>query len=225
MEQSQFTPADQKIISTCFLFQHISAPLVKQILDDPRLLLKTYEKGEVIFDCTRFHRALGLVLSGKVESCPDAQHPTLILRHHHPGDVFGLAAMFGESPTYIARLEARTKTRVLFFPQTLLAEYMAAHFQLAENYITFLSSRVRFLTNRLTALSAGKAEAQLLNFLTTQADEHGIVTLDTPIATLARRLNLSRASLYRAFESLENKSILKKSGKSLKIINMRSLNE
>ena len=221
MEPSALSPADRANLDHFFLFQHLSPPVVERLLDDPRLQCVTYAKGEVIFDPAHFDPALGLVLSGKIEASQSGQGRGLILRHHQSGDVFGAATMFLQNPDYSTRLEALTKTRVLFFPQELLRSYMAAEFQIAENYIAFLTGRVQFLTGRIGSLLAGSAEAQLMSFLADQSDEAGVVSLDISISALARRLGISRASLYRAFTALEQKELLKKSGKTIILHNVR----
>jgi len=194
---------------------------METILNDRRLRYETYERGQLIYDPHRFDRALGLVLSGQIEVRQGGTPRPLLLRYHRTGDVFGAAALFSETPHYASELEALIKTRVLFFPQEVLTEYMTKDFRIAENYLSFLTGRIQFLTARLSTLLAGSAEAQLMEFLTEQADENGLVILDTGISSLARRLGISRASLYRAFTSLENQSMLKKTNRTIELQNVR----
>ena len=42
-------------------------------------------------------------------------------------------------------------------------------------------------------------------------------------ANLAKRLDISRASLYRAFESLEQQKLIRRHGRSITVPNLRAL--
>jgi len=223
MDSTWLTPADKTMLNSCFLLQGLSTEVVERTLVDPRCRGLSYTKDQVIYDPERFQRALGLILSGKVEAAQHTADRELILRLLEPGNVFGAAALFAESPNYPSRLTALTKTRVLFFDETLLRDLMTEAPVLAENYIRFLTGRVHFLNRRIQSLIAGNTEALLANFLQGGTEDRETIHLDTSLSGLARRLGISRASLYRAFDTLEHRGLIKKSGKTITILNRDGL--
>jgi len=223
MRQFELRATDKTILDNFFLFQSLPQSLVAQTLADPRCHEATYTRGQVIYDPAHFDRALGLILSGKVEASQHTSDRSLTLRLHKPGDVFGAAALFAKEPGYPARLTALTTTRALFFEEALLRELMAKNARAAENYIAFLAGRIRFLNHRIQSLIAGSAEALLGGFLLSASRGGQTIILDTSISALARRLNISRASLYRAFDSLEQRGLLQKSGKTITILDQDEL--
>ena len=223
MRQFELDTADRALLDGFFLFQGLPSDLVAWTLADPRCHGAIYSRGQVIYDPIHFDRALGLVLSGKVEASQHISDRSLTLRLHQSGDVFGVAALFVEKPDYPARLTARSTTRALFFEEALLRELMVKDARAAENYIAFLTGRIGFLNQRIQSLISGSAEALLAGFLLSAAQGERTVTLDTSISVLARRLNISRASLYRAFDALEQRGFLQKSGKTILILDRDGL--
>ena len=217
MEQTWLTLADMALLDEFFLFRGLPESLREKTLADVRCRGDVYTRGQVIYDPERFKPCLGLILSGRVEASPGAGAQDMILRFHGAGDVFGAAAVFGDSARYVARLTARTQTRAIFFPQDLLRELMKTDFTAAENYMTFLVGRIQFLNQRIQSLAAGSAETLVLHFLEKEAKDTDFVVLDSSISALARRLNISRASLYRAFDTLEDQGVIEKTGKTIRM--------
>ena len=214
---------DRIILDGFFLLQGLPSALVVQTLADSRCHGAIYTRGQVIYDPARFDEALGLVLSGKVEAIQRTNNRAFPLRFMGSGGVFGAAALFARESSYPAQLTALVKTRILFFEEALLRELMAESTQAMENYIAFLAGRIHFLNHRIQSLTAGNAEALLINFLAGQVSSNKTITLDTSISALASRLGISRASLYRAFDTLERRGLIAKSGKTITILDWDGL--
>ena len=219
MEHTWLTLADRTLLEQFFLFSGLPPALKEKTLADQRCWGAVYSRGQVIYDPHHFDPCLGLILSGRVEASPGTGETDLILRFHGKGDVFGAAAVFGNQGPYVARLRALSQTRTLFFRQDLLRELMAEHFVAAENYMAFLVGRIQFLNQRIQSLAAGSAETLVLDFLEKEAGDTGFVILDSSISALARRLNISRASLYRAFDALKERGLIEKKGKTIQMSN------
>ncbi len=118
-------------------------------------------------------------------------------------------------------LTAASDCRIVFFPRELLVTLTQEVHDIALNYIRFLTGRVRFLNDKIQGLVSGSAEAALRQYLLQNTEAYGdkhIVRLPGSISALAETLNIGRASLYRAFESLERAGIIKKTGKEIEII-------
>ena len=216
MEQTWRTLADREVLHRFFLFAGLSPALREKTLADARCRAVAYDRGQVIYAPERFDASLGLILSGRVEVSPGAGEGDLILRFHQKGDVFGAAAVFGQEERYVTRLRVLQPTKALLFSQDLLQELMEEDFTAAENYMRFLVGRIQFLNQRIASLAAGNAEALVLAFLEKEARD-GLVILDSSISAFARRLNISRASLYRAFEALEERGLIEKTGKTIRM--------
>ena len=85
------------------------------------------------------------------------------------------------------------------------------------NFLRYLSTRVAFLTDKLERLSTMSAEDRLFSYLQKQADEEGHYTVRS-MTEFAALLNISRASLYRAIEQLEQSGALSHIGKQFTLL-------
>ncbi len=172
-------------------------------------------RGEVIYSPHEFRRCLGLILTGSVRVTKDA----LIVSTLGAGEVFGAAALFSQSDEYATTLTALTDCTVLLLPQEAVLALLRESPLFVERYVRYLSGRIRFLSRRLDAVSAGTAERKLAQFLLGAGD--GV--LHTSATALCRTLGVSRASLYRAFETLEADGAIQREGKSIRIIDPKKL--
>ena len=179
---------------------------------------RDYAKGEVIYDSARARRALGLVLSGQVQ----VFHGRVVMNTLEVGDVFGAAALFGSSREYVSTVRATRPCRVLFLPQETVSRWMAAVPTVGENYVRFLSDRIRFLNRRLSTLTAGQNDGKLWRFLLTKRDAAGAVTVAGGMSELAERLNMSRSSLYRSLDALTKDGRIRRQGNIVYIIKEES---
>ena len=164
-------------------------------------------KGEVLYTTHRFQHSLGFVLSGKVR----VTRGDLFVDVLEPGMWFGAAALFNQREDYPTTLTALTDCHVLFLSQETVAELMERWPRAGVNYVHYLSERICFLSDRLNSLAAGSAEEKVERFLRRSADEDGVVCV--PATEVARALGLGRASVYRAFETLEERDVLKRDHK------------
>ena len=86
-----------------------------------------------------------------------------------------------------------------------------------DNYIHYLSCRIRFLSDKIDALIQGTGEKKLTGFLLRQMDGEGLVSLNCSMTELAARLNISRAALYREMQKLEERDAIRRDGRTIVI--------
>ncbi len=198
-----------------FLFSGLPASRQARLLAQAAPQERLYEKGETIYDSRLAQRALALVLEGEVR----VLHGRVVMNDLHPGDVFGAAALFGEDEPYPSRVVAVSRCRVALFTQATVSALMAADPRIAENYIRFLSGRIRFLNRRLSALTAGQTDGRLWRFLRTHCDAQGRVCLPGGMKELAEALGMGRTSLYRALDGLVADGRIRRNGKEILVLN------
>lgn len=174
---------------------------------------RSYIKDEVIFDSRLARPALGLVLSGRAQ----VLHGRVVMNTLTAGDVFGAAALFGPPEEYVSTVRAASDCEVLFLSQDTVSRWMAAVPLVAENYVRFLSDRIRFLNRRLATLTAGQTQGKLWRYLLSKRDAQGCVTVPGGMRELAQRLDMSRSSLYRSLDMLTESGRISRQGKTILI--------
>ena len=214
---AQLNPEELTLLRGVFLFQG-AGELALEAAADPRCQTAEAARGQVIYAPHRFRRSLGVLLAGRVQ----VGKGELLVSSLGPGDLFGAAALFNDREDYATTLTARAPCKLLFFPQEQVAGLLEAHPELARNYIRYLSGRIRFLDRKIEGLIAGSAERRLAQYLL-ERQTGGAVVLDCSATGLAARLNVSRASLYRALDSLAAAGAIEKSGRTVKILDPAKL--
>ena len=174
-------------------------------------------RGETVYDRLRFRRCLGVILEGALT----VRKESLLVSTLRAGDIFGAAALFNEQEDYPTTLIARSDCRLLLIPQETVRQMIGAGGAFAENYVAYLSGRIRFLSDRLDTLSADGGEGKLASYLLSAANGDG--TLKISATQLSQRIGVGRATLYRAFESLEQDEAIARNGKIIQILDVKKL--
>ena len=199
----------RKTAQSTFLFRQVPEEGLDWTLSNG--WIEQAQRGEVLFAPERFTHSLGLVLSGRL----NVTRGDLLVDKLSAGDWFGAAAVFNEREEYPSTLTALSECRVMFFSQGTVERLMERWPQAARNYIGYLSGRICFLSDRVDSLAAGSAEEKVEQFLLRRADESGTITLSA--ASIAKGLGIGRASVYRAFERLEERGVITRSGKQISL--------
>lgn len=192
------------------LFRRVGEPLWAEVLAsaDPVRV----SRGGTVYDRHRFRRCLGVVLRGRIQVRKEA----LLVSTLSEGDVFGAAALFNDREDYPTTLTALADCELLLIPQETVRRLLRECPEFAEDYVAYLSGRIQFLSARLDAVSAGSAEGKLMQYLQSAADGTGQVTISA--TQLSQRLGVGRATLYRAFQTLEESGTIAREGKSIQLL-------
>lgn len=217
---AQVTGRQKDLLAGTFLFRDAGGAALDAALADPRCTLESAAKGAEIYTPSQFQRCLGVVLEGRIQVTKGA----LIMSVLGPGDLFGAAALFHSEEDYTTTLTAQSKCRLLLLPQELVEELMARFPAVARNYVAYLSGRIRFLSGKIEALTAGSAGRKLAQYLLSRARE-GWVELDCSATGLAKRLGVGRASLYRAYDELTEAGLIRREGKRVRLLDEQGLSQ
>lgn len=182
-----------------------------------------FKKGEIIYSNTVFNNAIGFIVKGKAYAVSNNQNETY-LKTFNANMCFGAAAVFGGDDCYISTITAKTECEILFLTEPQLRQIFEKYPQTAVNYITFLSDKVRFLNNKLSVVSCMSAEDAVLTQLQSTQNSEGYAEIPKNMTLFAKMLGLSRATLYRVLDTLEqNGSILRENNK-VKVIKNEKTN-
>lgn len=207
-----------EILSASFLFRGMRPEDLKEVLvhlDEPQ----TFSKGMAVYRPQLFHRVLTVVLNGELQvTCSAGEQKRAILNTLHAGDVCGVTALYSDEEDFVTDVTALKNVTLLFVRQSQLSMLFAAYPQLAENYIRFLTNRIRFLNQKITTYTGGQADDRLLRYLQDHSDQNGVVKLEGNLSELARTLDVGRSSLYRSLDTLEKNGQLSRQGKELRLL-------
>ena len=196
----------REILASTYLFKGAEKSAFDIELSEP----VTFSKGQTIYSENQFNRSIGIVLSGLAKALPLGGEG--VLSYFTEGNVFGAAAVFSDNKEYISRIEAVKPCKIQFIEEEKLSEIFKRHPQVAVNYISFLSTRIRFLNEKLSIMMRDGAESRLYAFLLKNGGYDGKMT------ALANTLCMGRTTLYRTLENLEQKQLIAREGTEIKVI-------
>ena len=212
---AEITREELLLLGRCPFFRGADEALLRRVLALPGVTAEAFPAGEAVYQPHQFRRCLGFLLAGQVQVTNAALSVSVL----EAGELFGAAALYNDLPDYATTLTARTNCRILFLPQEDVDRLLGEESLLRQNYLRYLSGRIRFLSGRLVALAQTGAEGKLARYLLSS----GAPSVHAPATDLAKRLGLSRASLYRAFESLETEGLIRREGKTVFVLDRGGL--
>lgn len=218
--------SEHELVLKTELFRGSPRSMLDRILAVADCTVEEYAKNDVVFGKTSFRRGLGIVLGGRLRVTKEnADKRPIVMSTLQRGSLFGAATMFNGTSEYVTQITALEPSRVLFLPQRLIVRMIEREPLIAENYIKYLSERIIFLNRKIYFLTAGTAEQRLAGFLLDNLSEGEYSEMPMPMHRLADALNMSRASLYRAFDMLAESGAVSKQGKLVCINNAELLKQ
>ena len=206
---------DLQIIFKSPLFVGVQKNHALRVFDLFNCEIRALEKGEEILSPETREKQAGLILEGKARVTTADNAKKSILRELSQKDVFGIANLFSNA-SFVTNIRAVSPCRILFLPELAVRNLLENDRAFLYNYLGFLSSRIRFLNQKICYFTAGSAERRLALYLLSFKSQK--VCIDLPLSALAELLDLGRASLYRAFDALEVAGYIEKKGRTIKLL-------
>lgn len=205
----RLTQAEYAALPRCPLLQGLTPEAIRTLLDHPEALVD-FSPDQVVYSPHHFRRSLGILLSGRLV----VTKGSLSVSFLEPGNLFGAAALYSDDGEFVTTITAKRPSRCLLLSQERVDLLLAQDPQIRENYLRYLTGRIRFLSGRLQSLAQTGAEGKLARYLLANAQDERLTCSATD---LAKRLGMGRASLYRAFEALETSGLITRQGKTIHI--------
>lgn len=207
------TKDELNCVAGTFLFSGYSEDALPALLELCGPERRRYPKHSIIYSQREFRQELGLILSGSIL----VSKGELVVSHLEEGALFGAAALFNEETDYVSTLRALSPCDILFFSQDAIQLLLDREPLARQNFVRYLSQRIRFLSRRIDALTQNTGEKKLSSFLLQHMGPDGSIHLACSMTELAARLNMGRATLYRELQKLEEQGILTRAGKQITV--------
>ena len=205
-----------------FLFAEVPEERIAGLLALPGVSVEHYAAGGGIRTREVPVNALGIVLFGCAEVFKYGATGRMPMSVLLPGDLFGAAALFSGAADYVASIEAEKSTWILSITEEALLAMMRAEDRVMQNYLRYLTSRIRFLSGRIDTFAEWDTEERLMRAFRRDA-ECGVFRVRGSMTSLAESISVSRATLYRAMNELEKRGWIRRDGKTIEILKEESI--
>ncbi len=193
------------------LFSAVSAEKLMQLLVSSAQVRK-FPKDAVLYSPESTEKCIGVLLTGEARVLKDYVTVSVLKQGMH----FGAVVLYNDAERFVNTITAKTACKVLFFEKSGIDRLMQTTPQFAVEYVRYLSNRIYFLNAKIEAYTAPCGAEKLLQYLLSICDENGLVS-GVPVTELSRQINVSRAGIYRALDSLSADGKLQHSGKKIKL--------
>lgn len=155
-------------------------------------------------------RFVKVVLSGSVSVTKKNGDKELLMRVVQTGGILGVASLFTEKNKSLSTIKAIKEATVIFISGEAVQSLVSENKGFAESYIRLLTAKIQFLNNRVKAYTSVSAKSRLaFHILSLDEERSGRVDVGVSKTALADMLDVGRASLYRALDTLTEKGIIK----------------
>ena len=196
------------------LIQGIEPTLWEELTACGQCIVSQFGVGEFICSPENHAKGLHILLRGSATAYTPHPNKKVMLRTFSCGAVFGISDWYGEERTEMSRIQADEPCEVLTILPMAMRRLLDESQPFREHYISFLTGRIRFLNQKIGYLTAGSAEFKLSHYLLSLSECQSVI-LPISMSALAEMLDLGRASLYRAFDTLSADGFISKQGKTI----------
>jgi CRP/FNR family transcriptional regulator, dissimilatory nitrate respiration regulator len=207
------------------LFQGLSHEVLEAL--SRRVLIGTYQPGEVIVAETDLVKQFFVVITGQVKlskSSMEGREQTLYLLG--PGEPFGLCTAFA-THDFPAEAQALKKSDILTIPGAAVEEIVMKEPALLLNILRVLSYRLKESMTLIESLALKEIPQRLAAFIMALSRKDGDNTtrIELPITQreLSKILGSTPEALSRSFRKLQNNRVLEVQGKIITILDSKSL--
>lgn len=217
MAKSKKPTAYMETVAHCGLFAGIGREELAGLLAREGIVVGHFARGDTIYAPQGFSRSLGIILSGSASVRKKDGGASMFMSLLVETDLFGAAMLFSDEEDYVAYIVAEQSTWALLIPEAAFRDMMRENHALAENYMRYLTARIRFLSGRIDGFVRPGCEERVLRFLR-QRTESGAVPEKLSMSAMAEALCISRASLYRVLDSLEERNAIRRNGRQIELV-------
>lgn len=203
------------------IFSSANREVLSAVLESGGAELQKYKKGEIIYSADVFHESVGCVISGA--AAVRSKDGRVLVNRLFSGDIFGCAVLFLSKERFQNVITAEKQTAVLYIGKDAVTKLMQLDPGFSLSFIKYLSERICFLNKRIGSFTGGTAESRLAGFLLSRFDEYKTFELDLPMSQLAFSLDIGRASLYRALDSICSAGAVEKNGRVIRLVSREIL--
>ncbi len=202
------------------LFSGVRRERLSALLTDAQVEFVSYARDDVICSAETYRCAVGFLLKG--EAKVQRHSGALMISRLRAGDVFGCAFLFS-AERFPGEIVACKQSVVAYISKAAVVQLMEQDSGFTISLIRYLSQRIHYLNRRIDSFTGGSAESRLANYLLLCFGDYKTYELDRSMSQLAVSLDIGRASLYRAFDSLEAGGAVRRDGKNVRLVDREIL--
>lgn len=198
------------------LFNGCESSDILAMLSKEGVSFVSYKAGEYIMRAQSNQHLFGILLKGNAVVERKSEDGLMHMSRLSSCDLFGAASVFSDETYYVVDIRCISDCKVISITEDQLIEWFQENASVMKNYLRYLNSRIRFLNHRLDALSKNNVSSKLMSHFITES-KNGVYLVNS-YTELSEMLCLSRATMYRALDSLCEEGKIARDGKKITLL-------
>ena len=206
---------DYVFLSKTVLFRGMIPNDIESLLTCMNAQVKSYSKGDIVFNVGDYVKAMGLVLSGSVYiENDDMWGNKSILDKIGPGQIFAETYACVPGEPLMINVVANEKTDILFLNTehmlTTCTDACAFHSKVIRNMLEIASQKSLNLSRRILHTSSKTIRGRLLSYLSFQSTKQGVQEFDIPFnrQQLADYLSIDRSAMSNELSKMQKDGLI-----------------
>lgn len=198
------------------LFSGLSPELLQAVFPPQQVSFVRFKRGDTLSPALWEQPAIGFLARG--EARLQGENSDVLLETLLPGDVFGCEALFSGAQSACGTVVATKAGEAAYLSKSGVTQLLEREPLFALRLIRYLSQRVVTFSGKVGLYTGGSAQGKLAQYLLNGFGDYKTCELEISMSQLAVLLQIGRASLYRAFDSLEEKGAIARDGKNIRLV-------
>ncbi len=196
--------------------------LLLNMITDEAVYMKSFKVGDEICSPRAKVNAVGIILHGCATVLPLNDGGNVLIKTLCSEEMFGISNLFSDTLPFPSIIISKTDCSVLFINKNAFKSLIKSDKNALEAYICVLNNKIIYLNQKISTLTAGSAEKRLALYLA-ENECSGYFNSDISMSALSDMLNIGRASLYRALDTLIQNGLISRQGKRIFIHDKNAL--
>lgn len=202
-----------EILKSSILFEGFDVEEIRELMKQSEFAIEAYHSGELLMRKDSSLHILGILIKGSATVTRYQGNGQMHMSRLAESDIFGAASLFSAEKEYVVDIRCTTDCRTVLISEIQLVKWMQFDSRILYNYLKYLTGRIRFLNRRLDALTETSVSLRIMTFLSGAARDGNCRVKSCQ--ELAQALCLSRATLYRALDTLCSEGKISRKGKQI----------
>jgi CRP-like cAMP-binding protein len=191
--------------------------MYKYLINNIKGIIKTYNKGDIVFNENDECKYIGLVINGEITiHTSSILYNDFLISKIKDGDLFGVNLLFSDKPFYLGTVEATKATTLKLILKQDYINYVRDNI---ESFLSTTSNKYIQLQQRIKILSQKSIREKILFYLVNRSNLlHSNIIPIPKKEELAKYLNVERPSLSRELSNLKRDGFIDYDRKTIKLL-------
>ena len=207
----------------CPICRNIPVNEREVFLNEVKFKTKFFKKGERIASQGAVVNALYILLKGSVKAEMVSESGTVLnIETIHAPNPLAPAFLFAENNLFPVDVVAFEYCEMIIISKDSIIKQLASNRSFLQGFMSFNSSRVHFLSERLKLLSTKTIKGKLAKYILARIKNMDF-TLDMNQTELAEYFGVTRPSLSRSLSEMIDEGMIRLKGKRGKVLDLGKL--